>query len=398
MRLVSLIEASLASVSMVIAAWSLLLDHEPFAPGSWPCRQGFCRFDQMDAAIDMRGMDLGAMSALLNRDPSNPLVWCAYAEVLSANRQIQPAAAAFERAIALGPGISPVSMRAANFDFAQGFQDRGFDLTKRILGQTDGFDQILFSYLERTRLPVSRLAGMAVPPRNSVANAWFGWLRGSGSDLDLRGLWSWMRTNRLVDRKSATDFAWALWRRKDFAAAQDGWADWLGSASADPTGAPSGKEVHLHPQRLANVRFEDAPNGGPFDWTMTPSAGVEVLRKGGLEIRFLGTSNVDFSNVSQFTAVSSGRYRFSAEIDAQDVTTDQGPFFHIFDPANPRTLSVESSPVKGTLARSWITLDVPVGPGTQALQIQIERRPSQKFDNKIAGTLHVYQVSLLPVP
>jgi hypothetical protein len=58
---------------------------------------------------------------------------------------------------------------------------------------------------------------------------------------------------------------------------------------------------------------------------------------------------------------------------------------------------VESSPVKGTAARSWIRLDVPVAPGTQALQIQIERRPSQKFDNKLGGTLHVYQTSLLPV-
>jgi hypothetical protein len=95
--------------------------------------------------------------------------------------------------------------------------------------------------------------------------------------------------------------------------------------------------------------------------------------------------------------VSPGRYRFTAEIDAQDVTTDHGPFFHIFDPANPKRLSVESSPLKGTVTRSWIVLDVPIAPGTQALQIQLERRPSQKFDNKIGGTLHVYQVSLLPV-
>jgi hypothetical protein len=64
---------------------------------------------------------------------------------------------------------------------------------------------------------------------------------------------------------------------------------------------------------------------------------------------------------------------------------------------NPRRLNVESSPAKGTVVRSWITVNMSVPAGTQALQVQIERRPSQKFDNKIGGALHVYQVSLLPV-
>jgi hypothetical protein len=381
-----------AVISLAITAWSLLLDHQRSAPSSWLCRRGICRFDQIFSGIDASGMDLGNVSALLNQDPSNPLVWCTYAELLSANRQTQPAAEAFERAIALGPGMSPVLMRAANFDFAQGFQDRGFEMTRRILGQTDAFNQILFSYLTRSGLPVSRLAGMAVPPLPSAAGAWFDWLRRSGSDLELRELWSWIWKNQLVDRRGATDFAWAFWNRKAFASAQDVWEDWLGR-SGNGYLLPQ----RLAPQRLANVRFEDQPNGSPFDWKVTPADGVEIRRNDGLEIRFSGTANINFANVSQFTTVSPGRYRFSAEINAEGVTTDEGPFFHIFDPGNPSRLSVESPPAKGTAARSWITLDVLVAPSTQALQIQIERRPSQKFDNKIGGTLHVYQVSLVPV-
>ena len=216
-----------AVVSLVVTAWALRLDHARSSSDSWLCRQGICRYDQIFSAIDAHGMDLGNVSALLNQDPSNPLVWCTYAELLSADGQTRAAAAAFERAIALGPGMSPVLMRAANFDFAQGRQDQGFEMTKRILGQTDAFDQILFSYLTRSGLPVSRLAGTVVPPLPSTASAWFSWLRGSGSDADLSELWSWMRMNRLVDRRSATDFAWAFWRRKAFAAAQDAWADWL---------------------------------------------------------------------------------------------------------------------------------------------------------------------------
>jgi hypothetical protein len=379
--------ALFAIVSLAIAGVTLTLDYVHLSPDSRLCRDGLCRYDQVFAAIDARGINLGGASALLNLDPSNPLVWCVYADVLSGAGRTPEAVSAFDQAVALGPGMSPVLMRAANFDFGQGRLDDALAMTNRILRQTDAFDQVLFSYLTRSGLPVSRLAGVAVPPNPRVARAWFSWLRGFGSDADLRELWSWMRQSQLIDRNSATDFAWALWQKKAFTTAQDSWAEWLG---------PS-RDGYLHPQRLANVRFQPAPNGSPFDWTLTPVAGVEIRQDDGLDIRFSGKQNLEFSNVRQFTTVSSGRYRFSAEVSAKDVTSDQGPLFHIFDPVNPGHLSVESSPLKGTIGRSWITLDFSVPSGTQALQVQIERRLSQKFDNKIGGTLHVYQVSLLPI-
>src|SRR3984957_15622587 len=377
-------------VSLAITGVSMTLDYarpwRDMLASSHLCRAGLCRYDQVFAAIDAGGMGLGNVSTLLNLDPSNPLVWCTYAEQLSAAGHLPEAASAFEHAVSLGPGMSPVLMRSANFDFAQGRVDHGFAITNRILRQTDTFDQVLFSYLTHSGLPVSRLAGVAVPAAPRAARSWFSWLRSAGSDADLRDLWSWMRQNRLLDQKSATDFAWSFWQRKAFNTAQDVWADWRGPLRGG----------YLQPQRLANLCFHDAPDGSPFDWTLTPAAGVAMKRNDGLEIRFSGTENIGFANVRQFTTVSSGPYRFSAEISAEDLTTDQGPFFHIFDPVNPNRLNVESSPAKGTVARSWITLNVSVPLGTQAVQIQIERRPSQKFDNKIAGALRVYQVSLLP--
>ncbi len=247
-----------AVVSLAITAWSLVLDLERPSPGSWMCRRGLCRYDQIFSSIDPEAGGPGDVSSLLNallnpllnEDPSNPSVWCTYAELLSANGQTEAASAAFERAVHLGPRMSPVLMRAANFDFAHGRPDRGFEMTRRILGQTDVFDQVLFSYLARSGFPVSRLSGVAVPAVPRAANAWFSWLRRSGSDSDLRELWSWMRKNQLVDPRSATDFAWAFWQRNLFTAAQDSWTDWLAHS----------REGYLHPQRLANVRFENEPN------------------------------------------------------------------------------------------------------------------------------------------
>ena len=376
-----------AIISLTITGWSLVLNHYRPLPDSWPCRAGLCRYDQVFSAIDVRGPDLSNIAVLLNQDPSNPLVWCAYAELLFANGKMHTASAAFGDAVAAGPGMSPVLMRAANFEFASGRISQGLELTHQILMQTDVFDQVLFSYLTHTGLSISKLAGIAVPALPRAATAWFAWLRDSGSDQDLRELWSWMRKNNLLDQKSATDFVWAFWRRGAYRTAQDSWADWLGSSHT----------VYLHPQRLSNTRFEYVTNRSPFDWWLTQVGGANIVQNDGLDIRFPGTENVDLSTIRQFSTVSAGLYRFSAEISAKEITTDQGPFFHVFDAVDATRLSIESARIRGTVARSWMTMLIRVLPATEVLQVQVERRPSQKFDNKISGTLHVYRVSLLPV-
>jgi hypothetical protein len=278
-------------------------------------------------------------------------------------------------------------MRRANFDFAHGRLDDGFQMTNAILRQTDAFDQVLFSYLTLSGKPVSALAGVAVPALSRPAASWLSWLRMSGSNKDLRELSSWMLSNHLLNRTSASDLAWAFWQRKEFTTAQKFWADWLGSGNGED----------LHSERLADVRFQQATGESPFDWVVTPVAGVEIHRRDGLEIQFSGSSNLSFSNVRQFTTAAGGRYRFSALVSADNISTDQGPFFHIYDVVDPRLLNVATDQIKGNVDRSRITVEVPVPPGIHGLAIQIDRIPSQKFDNKISGTLHVYQVSLAPV-
>ncbi len=188
-----------------------------------------------------------------------------------------------------------------------------------------------------------------------------------------------MRQNGRADQKSAVDLTWTLWQRKSFHAAQDVWADWLGPVRGD----------YLHPERLANTRCLDQLNGSPFGWTIPELPSVEISRRDGLDVRFSGKENLDFTQVHQFATVNPGRYRFSAEVGAREITTDQGPFFHIFDPVNPARFSVQTEQVKGSVTKTRVTLDFQILAGTQALQVQIERHSSQRFDNKIAGTPHI---------
>lgn len=363
--------------ALLIATLSVSLDLFPPSLTSPLCLHGACRFDQIFAAIDAAGATPEAVSMLVDADPANPLVWCTYAQVLSVHGETQQAQSVFDHAVSLGPGMPPVLMRAANFDFTHGRRDDGFLLSARILLQTSAFDEIIFSYLQRADVPAGTLLGTAIPAASRPARAWLGWLREHGSDQDLGETWAWMKGNRLLDERSAGEVAWTLWDRASYRTAYALWTGWLGT-----------------PQLLANTRFDTAPRETPFDWTLSSLPSVAVTRANGLEVRFLGTENVAFSGVRQFTVVPPGRYRLSAEVSSDNLSTDQGPFFRIFDPANPARLNAESAPILGTVARTWTGVEFTVTAGTEALAIQLERRPSQRFDNRIAGTVHIYQVSL----
>jgi len=139
------------------------------------------------------------------------------------------------------------------------------------------------------------------------------------------------------------------------------------------------------------------PTASPFDWVINPPPSVKVQRQNGLEIRFSGTDNLSFSHVQQFVTVAPGRYRFTAEIEASGLTTDQHPLFRIQDAGRPAALNMATEPIETTRGRSTLRLDFTVPQGTSGLQIQLERRMSDRFDNKLAGTVHLYSVSLKPL-
>ncbi len=261
-------------------------------------------------------------------------------------------------------------------------------MVNRILQRTDAYDANIFGYLIRSGIGTYDLLGTGVPPVARPARAWLTFLRTHGSDQDLLQTWLWMTENRLTDQKSAVELTSTLWQHKSFGSAQEVWSTWLGPLS----------DGYLHPQRLANVRFQNEPGGSVFDWTLEAPASVEISRRDGLDVHFSGEENVNFTGVHQFATVGPGRYRLSAEVSSEGITTDQGPFLHAFDPTDPRRLSVQTQPLTGNVSRSWMSVDFKVPAGTEALQVQIERYPSLRFDNKIVGTLHVYQVSLLPLP
>jgi hypothetical protein len=156
-----------------------------------------------------------------------------------------------------------------------------------------------------------------------------------------------------------------------------------------------GREPRQSANLLANGGFENVPAGGPFEWTLSGPSSVAIRRKSGLEIQFSGSENVGFWHVRQGATVPRpGIYRLAAEIESEDLTTDQGPYFHVIDPARPQLVHAETRQIRGITPRCWITADISVPPGTEALEVILERQPSLQTLNRISGTLRIFRVSL----
>jgi len=380
-----MIQALIILASLIAATWAFVADAVLFPPDSTLCMNGGCRIDRIETAIDTMGLSPRTVDAIVATDPANPFAWSAYGEMLNARGETGKAAAAFARATTLGPGTAAVWMRAANFYFTHNRTELGFVASAHVLSQTELFDQVVFSYLTATGAPAAKLLGTAVPAESRSARSWLTWIESHGSDGDMTDTWSWMRTRGLGDEKAAVQLTQTLWDGKKFDAAQKVWADWLGNRRGD----------YLQSQFIGNRRFENAPSGSPFDWTLEASPGVGLERIAGLEVRFLGTENVDLRGVRQFAVLRPGRYVFRAEIEADGITTDEGPYFRIADAVDDRRLSVETGRLLGDRGRAWMEVSFTVPAATSAIEVELRRKPTLRFDNRISGRLKVFETALL---
>jgi tetratricopeptide (TPR) repeat protein len=155
-----------------------------------------------------------------------------------------------------------------------------------------------------------------------------------------------------------------------------------------------------------NGGFEYPVANGGFGWREEPVSGVTydldrgVAHSGkqSLRVTFDGSTNLDFAQLLQFVPVKPNqRYQFIAFIRTENISTDSGVRFLIYDPNHasaPRTLTPN---IIGTNAWTEVATDVSTGAHTDLLIIALRRIPSEKFDNKLAGTVWIDNVSLVPV-
>jgi len=382
------VKLCLSIILMISAGLSLGLNF--VAPASdWACCLiGMCRPDQLQAegSYKSKEQSLGVLQGALRLDSANPYRWAEYGIALD-ERGARPAAHKFfDRAAELGSNTPPVLMVAANHYLLDSQPDRALELSKRVLSLTGEFDELLFATYGQLGRPLRDFLGTAIPVEKRPATAWLQWLIPRAPESDLIETWSWLRAHGCADDAIAGSLTEELWKRHSCRNAAELWGDWLGSERGD----------YLRPELLTNGRFSAAPRPGPFDWTIEPNPAVELSIQNGLQLTFNGGENLDYKNIRQRAAVAPGTYRFSAVVESKELTTNQGLSFRIYDALSATRLDVATPMVLGTTPRHVVEVEFTVKAPVCGVVIQLERRASEKFDNKISGSFTIHEVSFRP--
>ncbi len=154
-----------------------------------------------------------------------------------------------------------------------------------------------------------------------------------------------------------------------------------------------------------NGGFEKDISGGGFGWRQNDAEGADFdfdtdeKHSGSRSARltFDGTKNLLYEGLLQNVVVSPNtRYRFQGFLRTDQISTNSGMRFEIVDPNNPQRLDVLTPNETGTLPWTLEQLDFATGPDTQLISIRIVRKPSERLDNKIRGTVWIDDVSLVP--
>jgi hypothetical protein len=132
----------------------------------------------------------------------------------------------------------------------------------------------------------------------------------------------------------------------------------------------------------ADLSFDSAPSG----------RGSRSVR-----IDFSGGSNIGLELPAQYVPVEPGSsYHFHALMRTEGITTESGIEFLISDPNHAGAVAVATENFTGNHEWTPLEADVVAGPQTHFLLIQLMRRPSRLFDNKLAGTVWISGVTLRP--
>jgi hypothetical protein len=268
------------------------------------------------------------------------------------------------------------------------------------------YDSLVFRYLLRSSLSVERILNEAIPdpgrgsavelarrihaarghatapdgdarPRGEAARAWAAYLmaeRRPEAEIAMK----WLHERGGVTAELQNQWIENLVQvRKEYPQALAIWV-----ADHPEPGYPANNRVY-------DSRFVRERTGGRMDWSVTAHPHVAVKMGAGLTLTFDGMENTAYGHLTQQTFLPAGRWRFSTDVEAKDLTTDQRPYFRIYDTFDPRRLDVSTA-----MAPEEMAVDFTAPESGSWVSVSLLRRQSAKFDNKIKGTMHVREVKI----
>ncbi len=304
---------------------------------------------------------------------------------------------AYARALQAGPRSPVILFRAANFDFEAGDYPGVLHNLSQILRDPyleSYYDTVFLTY-SRLGIPVDQLLATAMPKNAAAGTRFLAFWMNSGKTDQAKETWAWLADNHLLDDATAGGYVDFLIRQKEPALAQQAWRLY----------ARQQMPQFCKTNWIYNGDLEQEFRPSRFDWKIAPNPDVDVERveseashgHWSLRVNFHANSNIDYRQTYQNVFLTPGRWRFSAKVKVQGITTDQGIDFHIADVQTPTNLDFRTEPENGTADWHTVTQDFTVLKPGELLVIEIARQQSERFDNKIAGTAWVDELELKPI-
>ncbi len=328
----------------------------------------------------------------LRRDPAAPDRWCDLGEARLQAGEERQARYCFAQALALGPNIPPVQLRAAEFYYRVHETKLALKQTSLILERTETYDSLIFDWYKAKNLPVTEILSHGLPGGPRASQAYLRYLMGIENTAGSVEAWNWAVSHSYADDRLAVEYVDYLFKYEEYQAAAESWARYAGGRDK---GYPESNHIF-------NGDFESNPTGSRFDWTIDAAPGATVgfdhdihySGRRSLRIQFDGTQNVSNIGVRQMVFLKPGNYRFQAYIRTKDISTDEGVAVTVVDNEAPKQLNFTTENLLGSNDWKLVEHSFQAPAGTGLVEVRLARKPSLRFDNLIRGTVWVDQVSI----
>jgi Tetratricopeptide repeat len=320
---------------------------------------------------------------------------------------------AFTRAHALFPNSPEINWKIANFYVRAGKISDALQALNEVLLEDPSEERQVFSLAANATGDNQRILQEMLPRCAPVLLDYLDFqVENNRMDPAAQTWANLLKLDSPFDPARTFPYLDALIQHKDVDHLNEAWAA-LATRFPQEIGARESK-----PNLVNNGNFTFAPLNGGLDWRIipvpgaTPTVDASTPFEGSksLRIEFDGTQNLEYAHILQYAPVTPNtRYKFSAYMRADRITTDNGPRFVLedaYDPAelvdastkaaNPKRLSISTENVTGTSDWSLQELEFKTPTNTRLLIVRVVRPASHKFDNKLAGQVWIARVSLLP--
>lgn len=308
------------------------------------------------------------------------------------------ALAAFRDALELSPNSPQINWELANFYVRTGDGAQALRcLHTVLLGNASAQNNVFALAVNTTR--DSRAILDMLPLRASILFDYLDFQSGRGDLRAAEQAWNRiLQSNLPFNVRDPFPYLDALIRGHEIGQLTEVWSGLTQRFPSESSDPPPAQNL------IYNGDFTSEVFDGGLDWRIFPMPGVDASvemedQDGGgraLRVNFAGTSNPNYANVLQFVPVQPHtRYRFSARMRVNGITTDSGPRFQICDAYKLDDVFASTENLTGN--SDWVEelTQFTTHSDTQLVLVRIARPKSNKFDNEISGTLWVSRVKLI---